>query len=72
MKTQDMEEMVIQDLLKNAKIILKALDADSQSALKGNEECIGAINVNLRTLAALNEVLIYYGDAGVFADKGNL
>lgn len=72
MKTQDTEDMVIKDLLKNATTILKVLDADSQAALLGNTDAIGSINVNLRTLAAINEVLLYYGDAGVFDDEDNL
>lgn len=72
MKTQDIEDMVINDLKKSAATILLVLDKDTERALHGNSEVIGDINVNLRTLAAINEVLIYYGDAGVFADKDML
>jgi hypothetical protein len=72
MKTHDIEDMVINDLKKAATTILLVLDKDTERALRGNSEVIGDINVNLRTLAAINEVLIYYGDAGVFADRDNL
>ena len=73
MKTQDVEDVVIKDLKKNATTILKVLDRDTQEALlEGDKSLIAAINVNIRTLAAINEVLLYYGDAGVFADEGNL
>jgi hypothetical protein len=72
MKTQDTEDMVITDLKKAATTILHVLDNDTARALQGNSAVIGDINVNLRTLAAINEVLIYYGDAGVFAEMDNL
>ena len=78
MKTQkasyaaDIEDMVIADLKKAATTILHVLDKDTARALQGHTEVIGDINVNLRTLAAINEVLIYYGDAGVFAERDNL
>jgi hypothetical protein len=72
MKTQDTEDMVIADLKKAATTILHVLDNDTARALQGNSAVIGDINVNLRTLAAINEVLIYYGDAGVFAEMDNL
>lgn len=63
----DIEDMVIADLKKNATILLKVLDRDTQTALLArNPEVTAAINVNLRTLTAFNEVLMYYGDAGVF------
>lgn len=67
MKTADIEDMVIADLKKNATTLLKVLDRDTQAALKGKDaDVLTAINVNLRTLTAINEVLMYYGDAGVF------
>lgn len=73
MKTADIEDMVIADLKKSATTILKVLDRDTQEALlEGDKSLIAAINVNLRTLAALNEVLMYYGDAGVFDEEDNL
>ena len=72
MKTVDIEDQVIADLKKNAFTILTVLDSDTVRALKGDAEAISAINVNFRTLAAINEVLIYYGDAGVFAQEGAL
>lgn len=73
MKTPDIEDMVIADLKKSATTILKVLDRDTQEALlEGDKSLIAAINVNLRTLAALNEVLMYYGDAGVFDEEDNL
>lgn len=69
----DIEDMVIADLKKSATTILKVLDRDTQEALlEGDKSLISAINVNLRTLAAINEVLMYYGDAGVFDDEDNL
>lgn len=67
MKSVDIEDMVIADLKKNATTLLKVLDRDTQTALKGKDAgVLTAINVNLRTLTAINEVLMYYGDAGVF------
>ena len=67
MKTADIEDMVIADLKKNATTLLKVLDRDTQSALRAKDpDVMTAINVNLRTLTAINEVLMYYGDAGVF------
>lgn len=69
MKTHDMEDQVIADLKKNAFTLLTVLDQDTVKALKGDADAISAINVNFRTLAAINEVLLYYGDAGVFADE---
>lgn len=73
MKSVDIEDMVIADLKKNATTILRVLDQDTQAALyKKDPTVIAAINVNLRTLTAINEVLMYYGDAGVFDEEGNL
>jgi hypothetical protein len=67
MKNVDIEDMVIADLKKNATTLLKVLDRDTQSALRAKDpDVMTAINVNLRTLTAINEVLMYYGDAGVF------
>lgn len=73
MKNPDIEDMVIADLKKNATTLLKVLDRDTQSALRARDpDVMTAINVNLRTLTALNEVLMYYGDAGVFNEEDNL
>lgn len=73
LNSPDIEDMVIADLKKSATTILKVLDRDTQEALlEGDKSLIAAINVNLRTLAAINEVLLYYGDAGVFDDEDNL
>lgn len=73
LSSPDIEDMVIADLKKSATTILKVLDRDTQEALlEGDKSLIAAINVNLRTLAALNEVLMYYGDAGVFDEGDNL
>jgi sporulation protein YlmC with PRC-barrel domain len=73
MKTLDVEDVVIADLKKNATTILKVLDRDTQEALlEGDKSLISAINVNMRTLAAINEVLLYYGDSGVFDEDGAL
>jgi len=69
MDTHDIEDQVIADLKKNAFTILTVLDQDTVRALKGDAEAISAINVNFRVLAALNEVLLYYGDVGCFADE---
>ena len=69
----DIEDMVIADLKKNATTILKVLDRDTQEALlEGDKSLIASINVNIRLLAAINEVLLYYGDTGVFDDEDNL
>lgn len=65
----DVEDLVIADLKKNANIIMSVLDRDTEAALRGNKDVIADINVNFRVLAAINEVLIYYGDLGVF-DEG--
>lgn len=72
MNTQDIEDQVIENLKKNAFTILHVLDQDTQKALTGDADAISAINVNFRTLAAMNEVLLYYGDVGVFAADGAL
>jgi sporulation protein YlmC with PRC-barrel domain len=73
MKTLDVEDVVIADLKKNATTILKVLDRDTQEALlEGDKSLISAINVNMRTLTAINEVLLYYGDSGVFDEDGAL
>ena len=73
MKNVDIEDMVIADLKKNATTLLKVLDRDTQSALRAKDpDVMTAINVNLRTLTAINEVLMYYGDAGVFNEEGSL
>lgn len=69
MKTLDMEGAVIADLKKTALTLMTVLDKDTEKALVGNDPAvIASINVNLRTLAAINEVLMYYGDGGVFAE----
>lgn len=69
----DMEKLVVQDLQKTGKNLLLVLDRDTGTALTATgstkSELIAAINVNLRILAAVNEVLVYYGDAGVFAGE---
>lgn len=72
MNTHDIEDQVIENLKKNAFTLLTVLDQDTLKALRGDADAIAAINVNFRTLAAINEVLIYYGDAGVFADRDAL
>ena len=72
MKTLDTEDVVIADLKKNAFTLLAVLDQDTKRALKGDADAISAINVNFRTLAGINEVLLYYGDTGVFAAEGTL
>ena len=70
MNTTDIEDMVIADLKKNATTLLKVLDRDTQAALLNKSaDVITSINVNLRTLTAINEVLMYYGDAGVFDEE---
>ena len=66
--TLDTEELVIKDLHQVGHTILTVMDQDSEKALHGDAEAVAAINVNLRVLSAINEVLIYYGDEGLFAD----
>jgi hypothetical protein len=63
----DVEGVVVKDLLKNGNMLLSIIDRDTGAALKGNSGLIPSINVNLRTLAAINEILLYYGDSGLFA-----
>lgn len=67
------EDLVIRDLHKSGRIIIDVLNRDCTKARKNmNPELIGAINCNLRILAAINEVLIYYMDPGLFSKKENL
>lgn len=67
------EDMVIRDLYKSGKTILEVLNRDTDLARnKGRKDLIGDINCNLRILAAINEVLIYYNDPGLFCVKENL
>ena len=68
-KTQtDIDELVIMALRKSASTLMFVLDKDTDDLLtKKNDDCIPACNINFRTLAAINEVLMYYGDPGVFA-----
>ena len=72
MKTHDIEDQVIANLKKNAFTLLTVLDQDTKRALMGDADAISSINVNFRTLAGINEVLLYYGDTGVFAAEGSL
>jgi len=71
----NIEQLVISDLKKNGKTLMLVLDRDTQAALKASPkdrgELIAAINCNLRTIAAVNEVLLYYGDAGIFEEGLN-
>jgi tRNA threonylcarbamoyladenosine modification (KEOPS) complex Pcc1 subunit len=69
----NIEQLVISDLKKNGKTLMLVLDRDTQAALKAKDksELIAAINCNLRTIAAVNEVLLYYGDAGIFEEGLN-
>lgn len=66
----DIEGLVIRDLLKQSNIITEVMDRDSELLLEhGNKSLIPELNQNLRILAAINEVLMYYGDSGMFSDK---
>lgn len=66
----DIEGIVIRDLLKQANIITEVMDRDSELLLDhGKKNLIPELNQNLRILAAINEVLIYYGDSGVFCEE---
>jgi hypothetical protein len=66
----DIEGIVIRDLLKQANIITEVMDRDSELLLDhGKKNLIPELNQNLRILAAINEVLSYYGDSGVFSDE---
>ena len=69
----NIEQLVISDLKKNGKTLMLVLDRDTQAALKAKDksELIASINCNLRTIAAVNEVLLYYGDAGIFEEGLN-
>jgi hypothetical protein len=69
MKTLDMEAAVVADLRNSAMTILEVLDRDAAKALSGDADVITSLNVNLRVVAAINEVLLYYGDSGVFKGK---
>jgi hypothetical protein len=65
--------MVIQDLQKTGKNLMLVLDRDTRGAMSSTgerkSELIASINCNLRSVAAINEVLLYYGDAGLFAEN---
>jgi hypothetical protein len=69
----NVENMVIKDLQKTGKNLMLVLDRDTREAMastgKRKSELIAAINVNLRSMSAINEVLMYYGDAGLFAEN---
>ena len=66
----DIEGLVIRDLLKQSNIITEVMDRDSELLLEhGKKSLIPELNQNLRILAAINEVLIYYGDSGMFSDE---
>ena len=66
----DIEGLVIRDLLKQSNIITEVMDRDSELLLEhGKKYLIPELNQNLRILAAINEVLIYYGDSGMFSDE---
>ena len=66
----DIEGLVIRDLLKQSNIITEVMDRDSELLLEhGKKSLIPELNQNLRFLAAINEVLIYYGDSGMFSDE---
>jgi hypothetical protein len=67
----DTEGMVIKDLLKTGKNLMLVLDRDTREAMtsKDKSNLIANINVNLRILASINDVLLYYGDAGLFAGE---
>jgi hypothetical protein len=69
----NIEQMVINDLLKTGRNLLMVLDRDSKAAVRDgpSSDLSSAINCNLRTIAAVNEVLLYYGDAGLFAELPN-
>jgi hypothetical protein len=70
MALNDIEGIVIRDLLKQANIITEVMDRDSELLLDhGKKNLIPELNQNLRILAAINEVLSYYGDSGVFSDE---
>lgn len=67
------EDMVIRDLHRSGKTLIEVLNRDTDLARhKGRKDLIGGINCNLRILAAINEVLIYYNDPGLFCVKENL
>ena len=66
----DADGIVIADLRKQGMVLLSQIDRDSDALLnrRGNgAELISAVNTNIRTVAAINEVLMYYGDAGLFS-----
>ena len=66
----DIEGLVIRDLLKQSNIITEVMDRDSELLLDhGKKSLIPELNQNLRILAAINEVLMYYGDSGMFSDE---
>ncbi|CAB4169981.1 hypothetical protein UFOVP1087_4 [uncultured Caudovirales phage] len=66
----DIEGLVIRDLLKQSNIITEVMDRDSELLLEhGKKSLIPELNQNLRILAAINEVLMYYGDSGMFSDE---
>lgn len=72
LKAVDIEDLVINDLKKAANIIMRVLDEDSEKLdLMKDTTVLPAINMNIRTLAAINEVLLYYGSAGIFDDAGD-
>lgn len=69
MMTADAEDVTIASLKKAGNTLLNVLDLESEQAvLRPTPDLISSINTNIRTLAAINEVLLYFGDEGLFAE----
>lgn len=69
MMTADAEDITIASLKKAGTTLLVVLDLESEKAcMRPTADLISSINTNIRTLAAINEVLLYFGDEGLFAE----
>jgi hypothetical protein len=51
-----------------AETIMSVMDMDIDAMQAGSRGILPALNENLRALTAINEVLLYFGDEGVFSE----
>jgi len=64
----DPETVVISVLRDAAETIMSVMDMDIDDMQAGSRGLLPALNENLRALTAINEVLLYFGDEGVFSE----
>jgi hypothetical protein len=64
----DPDTVVIAVLRDAAETIMSVMDMDVEAMQDGAPGMLPALNENLRALTAINEVLLYFGDEGVFSE----